>query len=141
MRRILLWDYERGTWQYDLLVALIIATVFLAPGSFFGDRDRPKVHLPNAQQQKALRQANHSPAAASRTGAEQAVQSNAYEVSAGDLSAFLQTQDKAGELKDDPQTAIRLYLRERLQQTGSLDRYEVQLDASGQPVSYRCWLK
>ena len=32
------WTYERGTWQYDLMVALILAFVFLAPRSFFHDR-------------------------------------------------------------------------------------------------------
>ncbi len=31
------WTYERGTWQYDLMVALILAFVFLTPRGFFHD--------------------------------------------------------------------------------------------------------
>jgi len=33
------WNYERGTWQYDLMCALILAFVFVTPTRFF--RDRP----------------------------------------------------------------------------------------------------
>ncbi len=35
LRKVILWDYERGTWQYDLLCALIIAFVFLTPKGWF----------------------------------------------------------------------------------------------------------
>ncbi len=38
------WSYERGTWQYDLMVGLILAFVFAAPWvtpSLFTDRPRP----------------------------------------------------------------------------------------------------
>lgn len=30
-----MWSYERGTWQYDLIVALILAFVFFTPPSIF----------------------------------------------------------------------------------------------------------
>ena len=33
------WNYERGTWQYDLMCALILAFIFVTPTRFF--RDRP----------------------------------------------------------------------------------------------------
>ena len=36
----MLWSYERGSWQYDLLCLLIVAAIFLIPGRYFGDRDR-----------------------------------------------------------------------------------------------------
>lgn len=38
--RFLFWDYPRASWQYDVMVALILAFVFLTPREFF--RDQPK---------------------------------------------------------------------------------------------------
>jgi hypothetical protein len=35
MKRAILWDYERGTWQYDLFCLLIIAFIFLTPKAWF----------------------------------------------------------------------------------------------------------
>jgi hypothetical protein len=32
------WAYERGTWQYDLMVIAIVAFIFLTPRSWFDDR-------------------------------------------------------------------------------------------------------
>ena len=32
------WQAERATWQYDIMVALILAFIFLTPRSFFNDR-------------------------------------------------------------------------------------------------------
>lgn len=32
------WIYERGTWQYDLMVAMILAFIFLTPRQVFHDR-------------------------------------------------------------------------------------------------------
>lgn len=32
------WTYERATWQYDLMCALILAFIFLTPRWFFHDR-------------------------------------------------------------------------------------------------------
>ena len=36
--RTVFWAYERGTWQYDLIVIAILAFIFLTPRSFFNDR-------------------------------------------------------------------------------------------------------
>ncbi|GIU81920.1 MAG: hypothetical protein D6687_01690 [Acidobacteria bacterium] len=35
LKKIILWEYKRGTWQYDILCLLIIAFVFLTPKSWF----------------------------------------------------------------------------------------------------------
>jgi len=35
LKNILLWSYERGTWQYDLFCLLILAFIFLTPSSWF----------------------------------------------------------------------------------------------------------
>ena len=34
----ILWGYRRGSWQYDVIVGLILAFVFLVPKSAFNDR-------------------------------------------------------------------------------------------------------
>jgi len=40
VKRFLLWDYERATWQYDVIVGLILAFIFLTPRSWFRDQPR-----------------------------------------------------------------------------------------------------
>lgn len=39
VKGFLLWEYERGSWQYDVMVALILAFVLLTPARYF--RDQP----------------------------------------------------------------------------------------------------
>jgi len=41
--RTILWAYERGTWQYDLMVIAILAFIFLTPRAWF--QDRPTLQL------------------------------------------------------------------------------------------------
>lgn len=38
-RRFLLWEYPRASWPYDVMVALILAFIFLTPRELF--RDQP----------------------------------------------------------------------------------------------------
>jgi hypothetical protein len=38
--RFIFWDYARASWQYDVMVALILAFIFVTPRAFF--RDQPK---------------------------------------------------------------------------------------------------
>lgn len=40
LKRIVLWDYARGTWQYDVLCLLIIAFIFLTPKAWFDRREK-----------------------------------------------------------------------------------------------------
>jgi hypothetical protein len=48
VKRFLLWDYPRASWQYDMMVAIILAFVFLTPRDFFRDQPRASniVRLP-----------------------------------------------------------------------------------------------
>jgi hypothetical protein len=39
--RWVLWDYPRAGWQYDLMVVLILAFIFLTPRDLFRDQPRP----------------------------------------------------------------------------------------------------
>ena len=38
LKSALLWRYRRGSWQYDVIVALILAFIFLSPKAFFNDQ-------------------------------------------------------------------------------------------------------
>jgi hypothetical protein len=41
LKRFVLWDYARATWQYDVMVAIILAFIFLTPREWF--RDQPRI--------------------------------------------------------------------------------------------------
>jgi hypothetical protein len=43
--RVFFWSYERMTWQYDVMVALIVAFVLLTPRHWFNDQPRPAVNV------------------------------------------------------------------------------------------------
>ncbi|OYT72156.1 MAG: hypothetical protein CFK52_05745 [Chloracidobacterium sp. CP2_5A] len=38
VKAAVLWNYERGSWQYDVLCCLIIAFIFLIPSSWLDER-------------------------------------------------------------------------------------------------------
>lgn len=38
VKAAVLWKYERGSWQYDVLCVLILAFIFLIPASWFDER-------------------------------------------------------------------------------------------------------
>ena len=40
MRRLFFWEFARTSWQYDIVVALILAFIFLTPKAFFKDQPR-----------------------------------------------------------------------------------------------------
>src|SRR3954454_12295094 len=40
VKRFLLWDYPRASWQYDVMVALILASIFVIPRTMFRDQPR-----------------------------------------------------------------------------------------------------
>jgi hypothetical protein len=44
LNRIFFWSYERGAWQYDIAVILILLFVLATPTRWF--RDQPQVGLP-----------------------------------------------------------------------------------------------
>jgi len=39
-KRVLLWDYPRASWQYDVIVAAILLFIFLTPRDWFRDQPR-----------------------------------------------------------------------------------------------------
>jgi hypothetical protein len=53
LKRFIFWEYPRASWQYDIIVGLILAFIFLTPRDWF--RDQPRIPyirsvaaLPNA---------------------------------------------------------------------------------------------
>ena len=40
IKRFIFWDFQRGSWQYDVMVALILAFIFITPKTIF--HDQPK---------------------------------------------------------------------------------------------------
>ena len=43
LRPTVFWSHRRGSWQYDIICALILAFIFLTPRTFFGDQPRTPV--------------------------------------------------------------------------------------------------
>lgn len=40
IKRFILWDYPRASWQYDVMVGVILAFLFLTPRDWFNDQPR-----------------------------------------------------------------------------------------------------
>ena len=40
LKRFIFWNYRRASWQYDVMVGIILAFIFLTPRDWF--RDQPK---------------------------------------------------------------------------------------------------
>jgi hypothetical protein len=41
LKKIILWSYQRGSWQYDLLCILILVFIFLTPSEWFNPEPEP----------------------------------------------------------------------------------------------------
>ena len=50
--RSIFWSYGRGSWQYDLIVAAILAFIFLSPRGWFNDR--PTLQLTDLRHQQGI---------------------------------------------------------------------------------------
>jgi hypothetical protein len=40
IKKFILWNHERGTWQYDVFCLLIIAFIFITPKTWFEKREK-----------------------------------------------------------------------------------------------------
>ena len=55
VRPVLFWSYRRGSWQYDLIAAAILAFIFLTPRDMFHDGPRsPSARLPSIRQVESM---------------------------------------------------------------------------------------
>lgn len=57
-KRAVFWSYERGSWQYDIIVLLILAFIFLTPSSWF--HDRPQLQLSDLRHVQGIVEVGHS---------------------------------------------------------------------------------
>ncbi|HZT70042.1 MAG TPA: hypothetical protein VFC10_09910 [Terriglobia bacterium] len=58
IRRAVFWSYERGSWQYDIIVLLILAFIFLTPRSWF--HDRPVLQLSDLRHIQGIIEVSHT---------------------------------------------------------------------------------
>jgi len=56
-QKILIWTYERGTLQYDIICILILAFIFFIPPTFFNKRHND-LRLPENQSLKTSKPAD-----------------------------------------------------------------------------------
>jgi hypothetical protein len=50
--RSVFWSYERGSWQYDVIVIVILAIIFLIPRAWYSDR--PTLQLTDLRHRQGL---------------------------------------------------------------------------------------
>jgi len=87
------WVYERGSWQYDLMVIAILAFIFLTPRAWFNDR--PTLELTDLRHQQGFVEMGHGK------------QGWRYLVDARLVESYAATE---------PENAIRAILSRQLQQ-------------------------
>lgn len=114
IRRSVFWSYERGTWQYDLILAAILAFIFLTPHSWF--RKAPNLGLSDLRHVEGIIEVSH--------------QKNrwTYVVDARLVQARPSLQ---------PEAAVREILREGLQKEYSVISVNVIRDKSGVVLGYK----
>src|SRR5688572_8957883 len=108
------WIYERGTWQYDVMVILILAFIFLSPRHWF--HDRPRVSGSNPE----IVLLRNDPA------------QKVYE-----LPATLMDAKADGSLTRSAERVLQVYTGRRVQ----ILRIEPEdVDTDGQVMSYAVWV-
>jgi hypothetical protein len=138
IRNILLWSYERGTWQYDLLCLLIIAAILLLPGSYFGDRDRP---LRTTHISAAGGGASEARPDEAFKSAPETADLRHWDVEAAKLSAFAARINQPEALRRNTGALLELYLREKVRVDVRMTRFEARTNARGEINSYRVWFE
>lgn len=117
LSRTFFWSYERGTWQYDLAVILILVFVLLTPSSWF--HDQPQVGTPPGPSQ--VQQLSEEDATAS------------YQVDARILASPEQTP----QLQNDLHTALQKALPELRAVRFEITHIESVRDDRGTVIAYR----
>ena len=123
IRRTVFWSYERGTWQYDILVAAIVLFVFFSPRAWFNDQ----AQMTSSTQagQVLLQQTDPS------TGQE------AYRV---DFN-LLVPPPRSTELERRAHDVLQKSVPELRGQTFQVVRIEPVTDSDGTVLYYHIWVK
>ena len=137
IKNILLWSYDRGTWQYDLLCLLIIAAILLIPSKYFGDRDRP---LRTSLAATSIQNTNTgTDSQNSLKSAPKSTDLRHWDVEATKLNALATRINQPDALKQNPHALLELYLREKVRVDLEVSHFEAQYDSRGNISSYRAW--
>ena len=115
--RGLFWTYERGTWQYDVMVALILAFIFLTPRSWFNDRP-------------SISEASGVVELSSKTGEK------VYQ-----LPATLIEVGPGSKAEDAIRQGVERALQSFIGKPVQITRIQPEMDEQGEVVSYAVWVQ
>jgi len=107
--RTVFWSFERGTWPYDLAVAVIVVFVLFSPRSWF--QDRPPLGPPT------------SPAMVQFRGVDSAGEIETYRVDARLLASQIHTPES--QLEHDLHDAMRKSVKS-LHETNSFEIVRIE---------------
>jgi len=114
LKRFILWDYPRASWQYDVMVGIIVIFVLLTPRGWF--RDQPRTPLVSSI---ALLPAEHG--------------SNVY---------WVEPELLSGLTKDQQAQKVRRLLQSFTHQKKlAVDRVEPIADSEGETKGYMVFAK
>ena len=111
--RAIFWSYERGSWQYDIICAVILAFIFLTPRAWF--RDRPTLELTDLRHRQGVIQI-----ASTRAGQEYLIDARLVE----SLEPL------------NPEDAVQTILHVRLNHPVTVKSLEPVLDKNGVMLGY-----
>jgi hypothetical protein len=118
LKRTFFWSYERGTWQYDVAVVVILIFVLLTPRSWF--HDLPQVGVPNSPERAQI-------VAISDSGHRQV-----YRVDA----RVLAPPERTPELQNELHNALKKLLPDLSNGRFSITRIEPVRDEKGTVTAY-----
>ena len=136
--RTLFWDYDRGTWPYDLMVGGIVLFVFLSPRAWFNDHPQSAAEMA-AEEQAAP--SSQPAAGAARPQVEliredAAAHTRTYRVDPALLAAKSDT-----ERERKAHDVLRKHVPELQGRTFQITRVETLRSSSGAPVSFEVSIK
>ena len=114
------WAYERGSFQYDIMVTLILAFMFLAP-RFIDFHDKPVETVALHASEVLVKEA----------GREGESSRFMYQIRADDMS---------GAATDEERKAAILRVIEPISGEVELERYEPVVDSQGKVIAYNAWV-
>jgi hypothetical protein len=100
------WHYERGSWQYDIICAVILAFIFL-PRSWF--HDRPQLQLSDLRHVQGVVEVGH------------VRNVHTYQIDARLVESIMEEKSLAA---DQPEDAIRAILQRRLKGPAVVKSFE-----------------
>jgi hypothetical protein len=121
IRSYIFWSYERGSMQYDVMVTLILAFMFLSP-RFINYNDRPVETVALHASEVLVKEAGTT-----KTGSSRFM----YQIRADDMG---------GAKTDAEIQAAILRVIEPISGEVTLDHYEPVRDAQGRIVAYNAWV-